>query len=280
VDDNLPKQETITKRRNSKFLNSFLNQKPADRNFLLPYCTHQEPEKYIDESSTIKPQKLMYELGTKFPASTRFLPDTGNSCAWAIHYLHPIDRRMDNHKASQRNEHQTSGCRQLIYNGAESSTFRACVDFASMGWAIGAAVGTALANPKCPVVCITGDGSALMSGQEITVALMENLTVIYVILNDQALGMVKHGQRLSGEEAIAYQLPSINFKKMAESMGISAFTIKSPEDFQTLDIDAMCNKKGPTLLDVHIDAEEIPPIGMRIQALDAATKSPTSKDHD
>ena len=222
----------------------------------------------------------MYDLGTNFPPSTRFLADTGNSCAWSIHYLHPIDRRMDNYKGAQTDEQIRSGCRKIIKNSIESSTYRACVDFASMGWAIGAAVGTALANPDCPVVCITGDGSMLMSGQEITVALEEQLTVIFVILNDQALGMVKHGQRLSGEEAIAYQLPPINFQKMAESMGISAYTIESPEDFNALDIDALCRKKGPTLLDVHIDEDEIPPIGMRVKLLEASAKSLNGEENE
>jgi acetolactate synthase-1/2/3 large subunit len=276
-----------------KSLNSFLCTDPAERDTLLPKCiVHQEPEKYEDRSTPIKPQKLMYELGTRFPPSTRFLADTGNSCAWSIHYLHPIDRRMDNDKDDKN---LNAEGRKHIANGAESSTFRVCVDFASMGWAIGASIGTALAcreskerkeledgkkREDWPIVCITGDGSVLMSGQEITVALMEKLTVIYVILNDHALGMVKHGQSLSGEEAIAYQLPLVNFQKMAESMGISAFTIKSPKDFLKLDIEAICRKKGPTLLDVHIDIDEIPPIGMRINSLETATKSNQGKENE
>ena len=65
-----------------------------------------------------------------------------------------------------------------------------------MGWAIGSAVGTSMALDNTPVVCITGDGSWLMSGQELTVAIEEQLTVIFVILNDHAYGMVKHGQML------------------------------------------------------------------------------------
>jgi acetolactate synthase-1/2/3 large subunit len=37
--------------------------------------------------------------------------------------------------------------------------FEAGFEFAPMGWAAGNAVGTALARPGDPVVCITGDGS-------------------------------------------------------------------------------------------------------------------------
>jgi acetolactate synthase I/II/III large subunit len=157
-----------------------------------PRCRHftlDDEEAFFDTSRPIKPQRLMYDLAEIFPPNTRYLADTGASFAWAIHYLHPFDRRM----------HGT--------RDAHGGLFRACLEFASMGWAIGCAVGAALASPDNPVVCITGDGSMLMSGQEITVALQHNLSVIFVVLNDSSLGMVKQGQLLSGAEAIGLSSP-------------------------------------------------------------------------
>jgi len=74
------------------------------------------------------------------------------------------------------------------HNASAGGWMRVTMNFAPMGWAIGGAVGTALANRAVPVVCITGDGSLLMNGQEMTVALTEQLTVLFVILNDAALG--------------------------------------------------------------------------------------------
>ena len=139
-----------------------------------PNCALQEPEKYFSDETPIKPQRLMKELADRFPPSTRYLADTGNSTAWATHYLHPHDRRLHNRRAYNRKSFLDSGRRMSGNTLADASVYRACVDFASMGWAIGSSLGTALANPKCPVVCITGDGSVLMNGQEITVALQEN----------------------------------------------------------------------------------------------------------
>lgn len=136
-----------------------------------------------------------------------------------------------------------------------------------MGWAIGAAVGTALGRPGIPVVCITGDGSLLMSGQEMTVAIQEQLPVVFVVLNDSALGMVKHGQRLAGAEAIGFELPEIDYRAYAEVLGAAGHVIRSPRDLRNLDIDALCERAGPTLLDVRIDAQEVPPMGERIKAL-------------
>ena len=136
-----------------------------------------------------------------------------------------------------------------------------------MGWAIGNAVGTALARPGDPVVCITGDGSMLMSGQEITVAQQLGLPVIYIVLNDSRLGMVAHGQQLGGGEEIGCELPHVDFRRLAEALGVRAYLIQTPQDLMNLNIPGICQQSSPTLLDVRIDPREVPPIGRRIQVL-------------
>ncbi len=208
-----------------------------------------DEDKYRGDSTPIKPQRLMYDLARLFPPYTRFLADTGNTLLWTIHYLHPVDRRI-------------SGQRMPV-----GGMFRINMGLASMGWAIGAAVGTALGCPGMPVVCITGDGSFLMSGQEITTAIMEKLPIVYVILNDAALGTVKHGQHLAKAEKIGFELPDVDFAMMARAMGANAHVIKSPQDMADLDINALCKYPGPTVLDVRIDREEVPPLGMRMRSL-------------
>jgi acetolactate synthase-1/2/3 large subunit len=136
-----------------------------------------------------------------------------------------------------------------------------------MGWAIGAAIGIAEGNRKCPVVCITGDGSYLMNGQEITVAATLGLPVLFVVLNDGALGMVKHGQRLAGAEPIGFELPQVDYRALANALGIPGHVIRSPQDLEALDFDAILSRPGPTMLDVRIDAEEVPPMNVRMKTL-------------
>jgi acetolactate synthase-1/2/3 large subunit len=203
-----------------------------------------DPFKPASIDAPIKPQYLMRELGWRSPPDTRFLVDSGNSTTWAIHHL-----AMHDHQPS------TGGWMRVTMN------------FAPMGWAIGGAVGTALANRAVPVVCITGDGSVLMNGQEMTVALTEKLTVLFVILNDAALGMVKHGQRLAGAEQIGFELPTVDFRMMAESMGIPGHVIHTAQDFENLDLDAILHHPGPTVLDVRVDRDEAPPMELRLRAL-------------
>lgn len=214
------------------------------------------------DATPITPQRLMRDLGAAFPSHTCYLADTGNSIAWAIHYLNPQSNRICERRVSSEGRLNSMGRRK-----SDGGWLRVIMDFAPMGWAIGAAIGTAAGNPEAPVVCITGDGSMLMNGQEISTAVAERLTVIYVVLNDNALGMVKHGQRLAGAEQIAYDLPLTDFAALGRALGAQAFTIRSPEDFAALDIVAICNRKGPTLLDVLIDPEEVPPMDLRMRML-------------
>ncbi len=210
----------------------------------LPFLL-DDTEGFIENSAPIHPARLMRELPNVLPPNTRYLADVGASFAWAIHYLHPFDRRL-------------KGSRNV-----SGGLFRTCIEFSSMGWAIGCAVGAAFALKNQPVVCITGDGSFLMSGQEITVAIQENLPVIFIILNDQALGMVKHGQLLTGAEPVGFEIPAVDFASFGRSMGIKSFQIHKPSDLKELKKIDFENLKEPILLDVHIDIKAVPPIGKR-----------------
>ena len=101
--------------------------------------------------------------------------------------------------------------------------------------------------------------------------MQERLPVIFIILNDSALGMVKHGQRLAGSEEIAIEIPRIDFCAYAKAMGAEAYPINCIQDLKKLDIPALCHRPGPTLLDVRIDPEEVPPIAMRVKVLSSCT---------
>jgi acetolactate synthase-1/2/3 large subunit len=227
----------------------------------------EDDEKCIDDSAPLKPQRLMNSLPKLLPPNTHYLCDSGNSMVWSIHYLHPYDRRVQSRRSVLNlsnvvNHQRTNGRRSK-----QGSLFWTCLEFGSMGWAIGSSIGTAIANKKDPVVCITGDGSMLMSGGEVAVALQEKLNVIFLILNDAEFGMVKQGQRMGSGESTAHTLTQVDFVKWGASMGVPGYYIKTIDDLENLEIAEILSRKGPTILDVYIDPEEVPPIRNRLQAL-------------
>lgn len=182
----------------------------------------------------IKAPQVYAELIQRLPQETRFFIDNSNSVPWSIHYFfHP---RPENYHLS--------------------------IEFATMAWAVGAAVGGAFGNRQAPSVCLAGDGCYLMSGQEITVAVERQLPVIFVVLNDQGYGLIKHGHRLVGKEAVDFSIPKVDFAMMARAAGADAYTIRSMRDFDNLDWQALASRQGPTLLEVVIDPEEQPTIAM------------------
>ena len=227
----------------------------------------ENEESCVSKAQPIKPQRLMNELPKIFPPNTHYLCDSGNSMVWSIHYLHPYDRRLKSRRSvislsSAVDQYRTNGRRSQ-----QGSLFWTCLEYGSMGWAIGSSIGTALANKNDPVVCITGDGSMLMSGGDVTVALQEKLKVIFLILNDSEYGMVKQGQRMGTAEPIAHTLPPVDFVAWGASMNIPGYYVYTPEDLDKLDIDNILSSDGPVILDVYIDPEEVPPIKNRLQAL-------------
>ncbi|MCB1876359.1 MAG: thiamine pyrophosphate-binding protein [Chromatiales bacterium] len=186
--------------------------------------------------------RLLCELTRRLSEDTRFVVDAGNSFVWTTHYL----------------------------NTRRPGRYRVAMGFGAMAWAPAAAVGTALGYPQAPVVCVTGDGSYLMGGQELSVAVAEDLPVLFVVLNDRALGMVKHGQRLGGAEPVAYELPAVDFAAMARAVGARASVIHSRDDLARLDLESFGPGNGPMLLDVRVDPEAVPPMDLRVRTLSGA----------
>ncbi|MBL4709565.1 MAG: thiamine pyrophosphate-binding protein [Flavobacteriales bacterium] len=215
-------------------------EKPLFRNFQLI-----DELKYLNDSSPIKPQRLMYELSHHAKDGTCFLADIGSSYLWAIHYLNPY--------------HQM--------NGGNTRYLHMAMGLASMAWSIGAAIGIALASPQKSIICIVGDGALLMSGHEITVAVQHKLPIIYIVLNDEAYGMVKHGQKIAGAELTSTDLPAVKFADYAQSIGAKGITAESLQDFTSIDLKSLSESDLPTLIDVHIDKTEAPPLSSRLKML-------------
>jgi acetolactate synthase-1/2/3 large subunit len=182
----------------------------------------------------LKAPQVYYELIRRLPRETRFFIDNSNSVPWSIHYF--------------------------FHSRPES--YHLSIEFATMAWAVGAAIGGAFADQSAPSVCIAGDGCYLMSGQEITVAVERQLPVLFVVLNDQSYGLIKHGHRIAGSEKVDYSIPPVDFAMMARATGADAHTIKEAKDFDTIDWQALALRRGPTLLNVLIDPEESPPLAM------------------
>ena len=61
----------------------------------------------------------------------------------------------------------------------------------AIGWGMGAGIGVQLSNPNNPVVCIMGDGSAMMTIQGLWTAANYNIPVVNIICNNSSYRVLK-----------------------------------------------------------------------------------------
>jgi len=127
----------------------------------------------------------------------------------------------------------------------------------TMGYGLPSAIGAKFAAPDQDVVCFDGDGSFLMTCQELSVAVRENLDIVIVILNNDAIGMVRQWQdAFFGERHMASEYPWIpEFDTLAEAFGARGFRIDTYDEVEHV-VEEALEYDGPSVVDVHIDPEE------------------------
>ncbi len=96
------------------------------------------------------------------------------------------------------------------------------------------ALAAKLAEPDRHVVLLSGDGSFGLNGMEIDTAVRHDLPVICVICNDQAWGMVKHGQEMlfGPDRTCGTELGVVRYDLMAQGLGGYGEFVERPEEIR------------------------------------------------
>ena len=127
----------------------------------------------------------------------------------------------------------------------------------TMGYGLPSAIGAKVAAPDREVVCFDGDGSFLMTSQGLSVAVRENLDITVVVLNNEAIGMVRQWQDAFFERRrMASEYPWLpDFAKLAEAFGAKGLTLREYDDVADTLQEAR-EYDGPAVVDAHIDPAE------------------------
>lgn len=131
--------------------------------------------------------------------------------------------------------------------------------FGTMGHAIGYAIGAKFADPNQAIACLTGDGCMMMHGTEISAAACHDLQIPFIILNNGRLDMVDKGMRynLGRSVGTVYEYPA-NLSLFGESLGAASFRCFTAQQVEEALTFAKANN-GPTVIEIMVDPEEIPP---------------------
>jgi acetolactate synthase-1/2/3 large subunit len=130
----------------------------------------------------------------------------------------------------------------------------------TLGSGFPTALGAKVANPDRPVVAITGDGGFMFGVQELATAVQFNIGVVTLVFNNNSYGNVRRDQRERFDgRVVASDLVNPDFVKLAESFGVGAARVTSPEVFRPALEKALAHG-GPYLIDVEVpkDSETTP----------------------
>jgi acetolactate synthase-1/2/3 large subunit len=184
--------------------------------------------KEIKDAPGINPNALIHELSAASGLAGAYTVDVGQHQMWAAQ---SVELR--------------AGQRFLTSGG-----------MGAMGFALPAAIGTALAMSPQPVVMVAGDGGFQVNIQELQTVRRNNLPIKMVIINNRCHGMTRQFQQTYfegryGSALWGYSVPA--FDKVAEAYGIRGRAIEDAEDIGQAVKWLWERPDDPALLEVRIN---------------------------
>ncbi len=125
----------------------------------------------------------------------------------------------------------------------------------TMGYALPAAIASALEDPARPVVAVTGDGGMMMSQGELATAVAQGCQITVIVVNDAALSLIDIKQQRQQYRSRGVRTSRVDFAACAEAMGCRAWRVEPGEDLARALSEAFA-VKGPSLVDVAASAED------------------------
>lgn len=145
-----------------------------------------------------------------------------------------------------------------FYKFDEPRTFISSGGLGTMGFGLGAAIGACIGRPDRKVINVAGDGSFMMNSIELATVSRYKLPIVQLVLNNQALGMVRQWQNLFYNKRFSYSTlgPDVDFVKLANAYGIKGFRITSNEEVEDT-LKKALEMEQPVLIECMIHPDEM-----------------------
>ena len=182
----------------------------------------------IESDDEVLPQDVIEELDRLTNGSAILTTDVGQHQMWAAQY----------------------------YNFRKQRHFASSGGLGTMGYGLGAAIGSKVGNPDETVINIAGDGSFFMNLNELSTLAKHKLPVIELVFENDVLGMVRQWQRLFyGKRFSQTDIErGTDLMKLAEAFGIEGVRITKKSEIKAgLEKALTCGR--PCLIDVVINKD-------------------------
>jgi acetolactate synthase I/II/III large subunit len=172
---------------------------------------------YRSDNAPLLPQRVIGELMRTLPPEAIVTCDAGENRILMTHF----------------------------YQTKQAGGFLQAAGSGPMGFAIPAALGAKLVYPDRPVVAVCGDGGFAMTMNGLMTALEQDIPIIVVVFNNNALGWVYHG---SGPFAAEFK--DFDHGAIARSMGCQGVRVTEPQALGPALASAL-KSRTPTVIDVR-----------------------------
>ena len=192
---------------------------------------YKKEREYVQkgEKNELIPKTIIETLWKKFSKEAIMTTDVGQHQMWAAQYC-------------------TSG---------RSRSFLTSGGLGAMGFGYGASVGASFACPNRRVIHITGDGSFHMNIAEICTAVTYSLPIVTVVMNNEALGMVRQLQHVAMGDRFSTTIHGrkTDFALVAQGFGAQGITCRTQKEFEKALQLAKNTLDRPTVIDCRIAQE-------------------------
>jgi acetolactate synthase-1/2/3 large subunit len=188
------------------------------------------PLTYKDsDDAEIKPQRMIQAMHAATEGDAIITSDVGQHQMWCAQY-YDFDKP-----------------RRWINSGG----------LGTMGFGLPSAIGAKVACPDDTVVCLAGDGSLIMTCQELATAVRHDIPIKVFLMNNGYFGMVRQWQELfwDGRYSSVEMGPSPDWPKLAEAFGCKGMMVDDKNEVEGAMREAL-DTEGPVLLDVRVTKEE------------------------
>ncbi len=183
---------------------------------------------YTIDKDLFHPKNIFRVLNEKLDKDVSVATDVGQHQLWTAQYF------------------KFKNDRQFITSGG----------LGTMGFGLGASIGSQIANKDKQVMLVTGDGSFNMNCNELLTIAKYKIPVIIVLLNNRTLGMVRQWQGLFCNERYSETDNDfdINYKSLSNVYGIKGYSVDSIDKLDEALSECELGKE-PVFIECNIDKD-------------------------
>ncbi|WP_336296605.1 acetolactate synthase large subunit [Bacillus pinisoli] len=184
---------------------------------------------YKEEGEHLKPQRVVELVHSMTKGEAIVTTDVGQHQMWTAQF----------YGFSSPNRWVTSG------------------GLGTMGFGLPAAIGAQIGEPNSTVVSLVGDAGFQMTLQEIALLKQYNLPVKVVIVNNQAMGMVRQWQELfyNGRYSESLLPNQPDYVKLADAFGVKGVVVDNEENFVQVFQESLQNDEA-IIIDCRVNPHE------------------------